>query len=199
MEIEELLLPEEKKKIKNITETQKSILERREALKIILNWWSIQKKVKLNKSDINNANAYRKFLEDEWFFKKEIVKEKNKWVFIEWIKTNKNFQSMCSEVYLYTNGIYWELINSLSNINKIEKIISWLWLIEKKLVLCKECKELDYIIKDRYKSLMYNISKVIKLLGDSKWDIVDYYSNKADILKLLKTIVNSSKNLINTL
>jgi hypothetical protein len=37
MNIEELLLPEEKKKIKNLTETQKSILERREVLKIILN------------------------------------------------------------------------------------------------------------------------------------------------------------------
>jgi hypothetical protein len=37
MNIEELLLPEEKKRIKEISEAQKSILERRESIKIILN------------------------------------------------------------------------------------------------------------------------------------------------------------------
>jgi len=199
MNIEELLLPEEKKKIKNITETQKSILERREALKIILNWWSIEKKQKIKKSDRNNAIAYRFFLEKEWFFKEENIEKKEKPASIESTKVNKVFQDICSEVYLHMNWLYWELMNGLSNIDKIEKIISWLWLIEKKLVLCNVCKDLDYNIKDRYKSLMYNISKLIKLLSESKWDIVDYYSNKADILKLLKTIINSSKNLINTL
>jgi hypothetical protein len=148
---------------------------------------------------MNNAIVYRKFLEKEWFFKEEIIEKKEEWVFIESKKTNKVFQNICSEVYLHTNGVYWELMNGLSSINKIEKMIRWLWKIEKKLVLCNVCKYLDYSINERYKWLIYNLSKLINLLSESKWDIVDYYSNKADILKLLKIIVNSSKNLINTL
>jgi hypothetical protein len=102
-------------------------------------------------------------------------------------------------MYVETNWLYLELYSWLSNINKIEEIISLLWTIERKLVLCKVCKNLDYNIKERYKWLIYNLSKLIKLLSESKWDIVDYYSNKTDILKLLKIIVNSSKNLMNTL
>jgi len=197
--MEELLYPEERKNIKKISEQQKNILERREAIRIILYWKDIKKWWVVDKDRLNQVKAYSSFLKKEWFFKNEdiVVDKKSKNI----NKTNniEEFSNICSEVYLYTKWVYSDLNNGLSNIKILNKITNWLNDLEKKLVVCSSCKNLDYSLKERYKSLISNLTKVIKLLNQSKEDIVDYYSNKTDIFNLLKLINNSLSNLLSSI
>jgi hypothetical protein len=79
-------------------------------------------------------------------------------------------------------------IHIIDDILKKLKIINW----ELNQLTFETWSEMVF----RFNLLNTNISKLINLFNESKWDIVDYYTNKWEILNLLNTINNSTKNLL---
>jgi len=202
MNLEKLLVGDEKFKIIEPSEAQKWILERREIIRKIVNSKNenINKKnqKKSSKKHIDNSIAYKQFLEKEWFFIdwNKINNIKNK---IRKPIDNKRFLDITWGIYLYSKELLGELNSWLSNIKKVDQFIEKMNTLENKLMSCKSCSKLNTNLKERYSQLIWYLVKFIKILNESKWDIVDYYSNKTDIINLLKTIVNSSKNILNTI
>jgi len=202
MNLEKYLYDFEKEKIKKTSEPQKLIIIRREAVKR-----AILGKINTNNSANNwrnknvvenNSLAYKKFLKEEWFFKENI----NSSYKIENIKISskkdiKIYKWILFEVYSSVKNIYNELSWTLVSIDMITSIVKELKDINEKIINNKNVNNLDVNFKKRNRNLINNINKLISLLKESEWDVVDYYTNKAEVIKLFKIILWINKNLLN--
>ena len=103
------------------------------------------------------------------------------------------FKDKLLEFFIYNKWVLLDLTWWLSNIDKIEKLIIKYQDFSKQLVK----NDVEKVFSFRLKSINGNIISLIQILWESKWDIIDYYSNKAKIINLLKSINNWTKNFLN--
>jgi len=206
MWLEEFLTNSEKKKISSLTKSQEEIISRREAIKRIINW----KRTINNRSNVskwewkirkNNADAFQEFLTNEWFFEKKNIDIESKTVKDNKIDREtlikiKWYYRIISSIHSYTRTLSSELKNWLSHIKKIDLIINDVKNHLSSIVKYRE----ENILVDEYNSrlisLIWYLNSLIKVLNDSKEDIIDYYSNKTSIINLLNSIINNTNWLL---
>jgi len=199
MWLEKYLLEEEKDNITEISNVQAEIIERREIIRRTINWEKINNPNPKKNDNSRNINmlTFQKFLKEEWFFIKEEWKikksvNKNEEKVLDSYE-KKYFKDKLLEFFIYNKWVLLDLTWWLSNIDKIEKLIIKYQDFSKQLVK----NDVEKVFSFRLKSINGNIISLIQILWESKWDIIDYYSNKAKIINLLKSINNWTKNFLN--
>lgn len=200
MWLEKYLFQEEKNNINKLSEVQSDIVWRREALFRIINNRNncvvkkVDEKIKSSNNVKNNSEAYRKFLKSEWFiFEEKIVKDLTK------TSNNNNYKdiykwyfNLINNIYNYSKNTTIELNDGLSNIDNLIKIISDFDDYSKDLNKYRNNNKVSKEFNSRILDFLSTISSLNTLLNNSKWDIIDYYSYKSEILDSFFIITNTA-------